>query len=84
MKRKVKKLALELFATMQKQFPEIQFLGIQEHPEQYDRFWINVAGQMNEDREIELNQYSGTVATQILIDEGYSFGILVRNSIETA
>jgi hypothetical protein len=84
MKRKVKKLALELFATMQKQFPEIQFLGIQEHPEQHDRFWINVAGQMNEDREIELNQSSGVIATQILIEEGYSFGILVRNPIEVA
>jgi hypothetical protein len=78
MKRKVKQLAKEIFTATQQQFPEIQFLDIQEHPEQYDRYWIIVTGEMEEEREMDMNMFSGEIATRILIDEGYSFGVMLR------
>ncbi len=78
MKRKVKKLAQEIFATAQQKFPEIQFVGIQEHPEQHDRFWINVSGPIDEEQEMEMNMFVNKISMRILIDEGYSFGIMLR------
>ncbi len=78
MTRKVQKLAQELFEQTHEQFPEITYLGIQEHPEQKNRFWINVSGLLSDDREIQLQERSGVLATQMLIDEGYSFGLFVR------
>jgi len=85
MKRQAKALAMELFAVTQKKFPEITFINIQEHPEQTDRYWINVASDMSEDREIAMNKFVANEAMKILIEKGYSFAVMVDNSlVETA
>jgi hypothetical protein len=76
---------MELFAATQKKFPEITFINIQEHPEQTDRYWINVAGDMSEDREIVMNKFVANEAMKILVENGYSFAVMVDNSLlETA
>ncbi len=84
MKRQTKALALELFEITQKKFPEIRFLNIQEHPEQADRYWINVVGEMDDDREMAMNKFVATKAMNILIEHGYSFAVMLDNSLATA
>ena len=84
MKRHVKALAVELFEITQKKFPEIRFINIQEHPEQADRYWINVAGDMDEEREITMNKFVANQAMKILVKEGYSFAIMLDNALELA
>lgn len=82
MKRKVKTLAMDLFETTQKKFPEIKFVNIQEHPEQADRYWINVSGDMDEEREIDMGRFVARKAMDILVKEGYSFAIMLDNTLE--
>jgi hypothetical protein len=82
MKRQVKTLALGLFEITQKKFPEIRFINIQEHPEQVDRYWINVAGDMDEDRRIAMNKFVAHNAMKILVKEGYSFAIMLDKALE--
>jgi hypothetical protein len=84
MKRKVKTLAMSLFETTQKKFPEIKFMNIQEHPEQADRFWINVTGDMDEDREMVMSKFVARKAMKILVEEGYSFAIMLETQPEAA
>lgn len=84
MKRKAKALAMNLFEITQKKFPEIRFINIQEHPEQADRYWINVAGEMDEEREMLMDTFVADNAMNILVEEGYSFAIMLDNTLETA
>jgi hypothetical protein len=84
MKRKVKTLAMNLFELTQKKFPEIKFINIQEHPEQADRYWINVSGDMGEEREMVMDKFVARKAMDILVKEGYSFAIMLDNTLEPA
>ncbi len=84
MKRQVKTLALGLFEITQRKFPEIRFMNIQEHPEQADRYWINVVGDMDEERKIAMNKFVANKAMKILVEEGYSFAIMLDNRLELA
>lgn len=84
MKRKVKTLAMNLFEITQKKFPEIKFINIQEHPEQADRYWINVSADMDEEREMAMGKFVADNAMDILVKEGYSFAIMLDNTLELA
>ncbi|MFY8000450.1 MAG: hypothetical protein ACOVSW_17780 [Candidatus Kapaibacteriota bacterium] len=84
MKRKVKTLAMNLFEITQKKFPEIRFINIQEHPEQADRYWINVSADMDEEREMVMGKFVADNAMDILVKEGYSFAIMLDNTLELA
>jgi hypothetical protein len=84
MKRKAKELALQLFNETNHRFPEILFLRIQPHPEQADRYWIKVRGTMDEQQERLMDTFVADRATDILIDEGYSFAVMLENVIEVA
>jgi NAD+--asparagine ADP-ribosyltransferase len=81
MKRKVKELAMKLYEDAHKHFPAIHFVNIQEHPEQANRYWINVAGELSEDQQEEMRMFVGRKATNILIKEGYSFAIMLDNTM---
>jgi hypothetical protein len=81
MKRKVKELAMNLFAVTHKRFPAIRFVKIQEHPEQIDRYWIKVVGELDEEQQDEMRMFVGRKATDILIKEGYSFAVMLDNSL---
>jgi hypothetical protein len=82
MTRKVKELAMQLYKETQSRFPEIMFARIQPHPEMRRRYWIMVIGEMNEEREREMDVFVADRATDILIDEGYSFSVMLRSSLE--
>jgi hypothetical protein len=82
MTRKAKQLAMRLYNETQSRFPEITFARIQPHPEQVNRFWIMVIGEMDEEREREMDVFVADRATDILIDEGYSFSVMLRSSLE--
>jgi hypothetical protein len=84
MKRKVKTLAMNLFEITQKKFPEIKFINIQEHPEQADRYWINVSADMDEEREMVMDKFVARKAMDILVKEGYSFAVMLDNTLEPA
>jgi len=84
MNRKVKELAMEFFAETQKEFPEICFINIQEHPEQADRYWINVSGDMDEDREIQMGRFTAEKTLDSIVKHGYSFAIIVDNTLDAA
>lgn len=84
MKRKVKELAMSLFEVTHKQFPAIQFVKIQEHPEQVDRYWIKVVGNLDEEEQYEMSMFVGRKATDILVKEGYSFAVMLDNRLELA
>ena len=84
MKRKVKELAMNLFEVTHKRFPAIQFVKIQEHPEQIDRYWIKVVGNLDEEQQYEMSMFVGRKATDILVKEGYSFAIMLDNTLELA
>ncbi len=81
MKRKVQQLAKSLYEETKQRFPAIQFINIQEHPEQADRFWINVAGELSEEEQDSMRMFVGRKATDILIHDGYSFAVMLDNSL---
>jgi hypothetical protein len=84
MTHKVKSLAMNLYEETRRIFPEINFLYIHPHPEMKRRYWIMVAANMNEEREDEMRHFVADRATDILIDEGYSFSVRIDHSMETA
>jgi hypothetical protein len=53
-------------------------------PELRKRYWIIVTGEISEDRRIEMRHFVADRATDILIDEGYSFAVMTNHSLETA
>jgi hypothetical protein len=56
----------------------------QEHPEQADRYWINVSADMDEEREMVMGKFVADNAMDILVKEGYSFAIMLDNTLEPA
>jgi hypothetical protein len=80
-KRKVKELAMKLYEETHKHFPVIRFVSIQEHPEQANRYWINVGGDMDEQSEAEMRTFVGQKAMNILVQEGYSFAVMLDNTL---
>jgi len=81
MKRKVQQLAKSLYEETKQRFPAIQFINVQEHPEQADRFWINVGGDLDEQEQESMRTFVGRKATDILIREGYSFAVMLDNTL---
>jgi hypothetical protein len=84
MTKKVKELAIHLYEETRRQFPEINFHYIQPHPEMRKRYWIMVTGTMTEKRQRAMRKFVADRATDILIDEGYSFAVMIDHSLETA
>jgi hypothetical protein len=84
MTRKARKLAMDLFNETQQKFPEITFSTIMPSPELRRRYWIMVTGEMNQRRERAMRTFVADRATDILIDEGYSFAVMLENVMEVA
>ncbi|MDQ1266567.1 MAG: hypothetical protein QG635_1719 [Bacteroidota bacterium] len=68
-----------LFAKVKERYPELVFKSLEESPDDREHIWINVASNMDEDREIEMHSYSAELATDILLEYGYSFSIMPEN-----
>ena len=76
---KQEQLIDELFQKVKEKYPEIEFLGIRESPGDRDLLWIRVAAEMDEAREIEMRHYASELETDILVDYGYSFAIMLES-----
>ena len=68
---KQEQLISELFDYVREKFPEIEFLGVSESPEDPQDLWIRVTALEDEDRELELISYACDRSMDILIDYGY-------------
>ncbi len=84
MTRKARELAMMLFNETQQKFPELSFVSIMPSPELRKRYWIMASGIMSEERERQMDVFVADRATDILIDEGYSFAVMLENTLETA
>ena len=68
---KQQELAEQLFADVKSKFPEIEFLGYSEHPENSNQIWVMVSELSDEDRELQRWDYSSIKSTDILEQYGY-------------
>jgi hypothetical protein len=76
---KQQQLIEELLAKVQERYPEIVFKNLEVSPDDSEHIWINVISNMDEDRTIEMHSYSAELATDILLDYGYSLSIMPEN-----
>ena len=73
---KQEELIKELFQKVNEKYPELEFLGVKESPGDRELLWIRVFSDLSEEREIEMRHYASELETDILVDYGYSFGIM--------
>lgn len=76
---KQEQLINELFNKVKERFPEIIIKDLQVSPDDKDHIWINVVADMDVEREIELNDFAGTLEIDILVDYGYRLSIMSEN-----
>ena len=81
---KQKELIDTFFQTVKAKFPEIEWLGVTESPEDPSDLWVNVTAPEDEDREIEMIELAGHKSTDVLLDYGYSILIMPRHSYRPA
>ncbi len=80
---KEKELVNDFFKTAKKKFPEIELVNITRSPDDANHIWINVSVPNNEDRLIELTEFSSEKGHEILLDYGYWISIIPdKNHIE--
>ncbi len=71
MNLKQQELSHWLYERLKEKFPEIQFAGIEESPDDPGALWVKITGPEDEDREIELIEMSSNISADILSDYGY-------------
>jgi hypothetical protein len=76
---KQKELVDFLFNSVKERFPEIEIENYSTSPDDPDHIWINVIAPMEEDREMELWDYSAELEADIHIDYGYRISIMPDN-----
>jgi hypothetical protein len=77
---KQKELIQEYFDALKAQFPEIEFLGVTESPEDPNDLWVNVIKPEDEEREIALIELAGIKTADILQNYGYYILIMPRSA----
>lgn len=73
---KQEELINELILNIREKFPEVELINITESPEDPESLWLNVTWPEDEDREIDLINFAGDKATDILLDYGYHMGLM--------
>ncbi|CAN2040992.1 conserved hypothetical protein [Candidatus Magnetomoraceae bacterium gMMP-15] len=68
---KQEELIEKLINQIKEKFPEIDLINITESPEDPESLWINLTAPDDEDREIELREFSSDKVADILLDYGY-------------
>lgn len=69
-----------LLQAVKEKYPEVHFINVTESPEDPADLWINVTAPEDEDREIELSEFSGKLSTDILQDYGYLILVMPRSN----
>jgi len=73
---KQKELIHELLEAVKERFPEVKLLNVTESPENSNDLWINVTAPEDEDREIELMEFTSDKEADILVDYGYRIAVM--------
>jgi len=60
-----------IITKLQEKFPEVRLVNIQEL--RSNMFWVTLIEPDDEDRQIELEELQGELATDALMDYGFSF-----------
>ena len=82
---KQEELIGELFDHVKEKFPEIEFIGVSESPEDPSDLWIRVTAPSDEDREAELITYACDRSIDILTDYGYHLLVMpTRRELDQA
>ncbi len=68
---KQEELIEQLMNLIQNKFPEVELIKVMESPEDPESLWIEVTAPDDEDREMELSDFSCEEATDIFLDYGY-------------
>ena len=68
---KQQELIQGLVEDLNKHFPDIKFVDVTESPENPNDLWVNVTRPEDDDREIELTDFSSEKSADILVDYGY-------------
>ncbi len=76
---KQKQLIDDLFHQVKGKYPEIVYKDLEVSPDDPEHIWINVIADMDEDKEIQMMEYSAELETDILMDYGYRISIMPEN-----
>ena len=76
---KQKQLIDELFNKVKSKYPVIKFKNLDVSPDDPEHIWINVIADMDEDKEIEMMEYSAELEADLLLDYGYRISIMPEN-----
>jgi len=68
---KQEELIEKLIKQIKKKFPEVGLIKIMESCDDPESLWIKVTAPEDEDREMELRDFTGDKVTDILLDYGY-------------
>jgi hypothetical protein len=69
-----------LLQAVKGKYPEVEFINVTESPEDPADLWINVTAPQDEDREIELSEFTSQLSTDILQDYGYLILVMPRHN----
>lgn len=69
-----------LLQAVKEKYPEVHFINVTASPEDPADLWINVTAPEDEDREIELSEFSSKLSTDILQDYGYLILVMPRSN----
>ncbi len=76
---KQQELIDELLHAVKTKFPEVEFLNVTESPEDPADLLLNITAPEDEDREIELSEFTSQLSTDILQDYGYLILVMPRH-----
>ncbi|KPA15885.1 hypothetical protein MHK_003907 [Candidatus Magnetomorum sp. HK-1] len=73
---KQKELCNELFNQLHLKYPELKLTNITQSPENPEDIWVHINYPEDEDLQIEIGEFSSDLATDILLNYGYSIMVL--------
>lgn len=77
---KQQELIDSLLHAVKEKYPEVEFINVTESPEDPADLWINVTAPDDEDRELELSEFTSQLSTDILQDYGYLILVMPRKN----
>lgn len=77
---KQQELIDSLLHAVKEKYPVVEFINVTESPEDPADLWINVTAPDDEDRELELSEFTSQLSTDILQDYGYLILVMPRKN----
>lgn len=77
---KQQELIDRLLQAVKEQYPEVELINVTESPEDPADLLINVTAPDDEDRELELSEFTSQLSTDILQDYGYLILVMPRKN----